>query len=324
MNVVLIGGSGQDAFYLTKHLSDSGNNVYWIYRNSIKIYEKYIQSKRIKCFRVSSYSYQEISSCLSNFSYDSVVLIAGAVGNQLARKAPIGLYETNTQILFAICSLILNSKHKPHLYYFSSCDIDGRTSTSPFIFSPSSLSIPSTTYGLSKRHSAELLKTLVKSGELSSTIVYLGMHESFCRQGNYVLSKVKSLIRSKLTNLDLNQVSFGNLDIWLDIGFAPDFMEAIGDLIMAEFRPLEITIGTGKYTHLKLLCQSILEDYQIPFDQYVTFDQSSNQPTFYPLMPSSFIGQHSLDDSSVRLLTNGPSPLTAQMLKSEEHAFKVN
>ena len=136
--------------------------------------------------------------------------------------------------------------------------------------------------------------------------------------------KVKKLIQSKLTNLDIRPVSFGNLNVWLDIGFAPDFMEALGDLISAQFRPLEITIGTGKYSHLKLLCDSILEDYQISFDKYVTFDDSFDRPTFYPLMPSSFIGQHSLLDSSKRMLNNGPSPLTPQMLRSEDHAFKVN
>ena len=324
MNIVLIGGSGQDAFYLAKYLSDSGNTVYWLHRNSIIMYEKYIINRAIKCFRVKNYSYPEIESCLSDLSYSCVVLIAGAVGNSLARNSPIELYDINAQILFAVCSLIVNSKHEPHLYYFSSCDIDGRTSTSPFVFSSSGLTAPSTTYGLSKRHSAEFLKTLVDSGDISSTIVHLGMHESFCRKGNYVLSKVKKMIRAKLTNVDISPVSFGNLNVWLDIGFAPDFMEALGDLILAQFRPLELTIGTGRYSHLKLLCQSILEEYQISFDQYVAFDDSFDRPTFYPLMPSSFIGQHSLLKSSTRMLNNGPSPLTPQMLKSEDHAFKVN
>jgi GDP-D-mannose dehydratase len=324
MSVVLIGGSGQDAFYLAKYLSDSGENVYWLHRSSLKLYEQYLQNERIKCFQVSSYSYQQISSSLSDLSYSSVVLIAGAVGNSLARETPNLVYDTNIQILSAVCSLILNSKYQPHLYYFSSCDIDGRTSTSPFLFSPLGLTAPKTTYGLSKRHSGDLLKCLVNSGHLSSTLVYLGMHESFCRQGNYVLSKVKSLIRSKLMKTNLEPVSFGNLDIWLDIGFAPEYMQIIGDLIMEKYRPIEISIGTGKYTQLKLLCRSILEDYQIPFEEYVRCNESIDEPTFYPLMPSTFMRAHSPGESNSRLLTNGPSPLTSLMLKSENYSFQVN
>ena len=187
-----------------------------------------------------------------------------------------------------------------------------------FIIKP----LPSTTYGLSKRHS-RILGTLVDSEHFINNS--LSWHARIILpERNYVLSKVKKLIRSKLTNVDIRPVSFGNLNVWLDIGFAPDFMEALGDLILAQFRPLEVTIGTGRYSHLKLLCQSILEEYQISFDQYVAFDDSFDSPTFYPLMTSSFIGQHSLLKSSTRMLNNGPSPLTPQMLKLEDHAFKVN
>ena len=323
MKVVLVGGSGQDAFYLATYLADNDCEVYWLYRSQLNLYQEYIQCKSIKCFRVYTYSFDEMSSCLSGIDYDCIILIAGAVGNRLARENSLQVYDTNSHILSEVCRLIVSSNSQPHLYYFSSCDIDGRTSSSPFVFSSTPLTAPVTSYGLSKRHSSELIKSLVSADILSGTIVHFGMHESFCRQGDYVLSKIKRLIRAKLKNETLNKITFGNLNVWLDIGFAPEFMQIFGNIVLKKYRPIEISIGTGQYTQLKTLCKSILEDYEISFDQYVILQSSSDQPIFYPLMPTSFCTQCALPGLETSFLSNAPSPLTVEMLKSEHYSFQV-
>ena len=269
MNILLLGGSGQDAYYLASSLIKYGACVDWLYRSSISKYRKFLTSEKLNLSRISSYSFQEIKISYSLIIYDAIFLIAGAVGNQVARENPSQVYDTNLKILFSTYDFIRSLEYCPHFYFFSTSDIDGRTSSDPFLFSPTNASLPKTSYGLSKRHSAEILRLLGAGHEISSTVIHLGMHESFCRDGDYVLTKIKRLVSAKLRGDALQPQSFGNLNVWLDIGFAPDYMDFIASLIFSNCRCKELTLGTGEYTHLKSLCESILCEYDIDPDQYL-------------------------------------------------------
>ena len=47
MKVLIIGGSGQDAFYLATFLGTSHVSIVWLYRNSIDSYLPYLDSQKI-------------------------------------------------------------------------------------------------------------------------------------------------------------------------------------------------------------------------------------------------------------------------------------
>lgn len=321
MNILLLGGSGQDAYYLSSSLIKYGASVDWLYRSSISRYQHLVTSERLNLSKISSYSFQEIKNNASLFSYDAIVLIAGAVGNKIARENPAHVYQANLKILFSVIDFIRSCECFPHLYFFSTSDVDGRTSSDPFLFSPTHGSFPNTSYGLSKKHSADILRLFCSSQDITHTVIHLGMHESFCRDGDYVLTKIKRLISNKLLGEKLEPQSFGNLNVLLDIGFARDYMNIIAGLITSGYRYTELTLGTGQYTHLRTLCESVLREFEISPDQYLFSNCTPSNPLYYPLVPPAFGCQDS-DASSVFSLPI-PGPLTGKMLKSEPIDFQI-
>ena len=321
MKILLIGGSGQDAYYLSKFLTSKGAFVYWIYRGDVSKYQFNIDPSKVVYCNVSSYEFCNVYPLVCRESFDAVVLVVGAVGNQMAKANPLDAYFTNLTILRDTISLINSLIGSPHLYFFSTCDIDGNAkSNEPFLFSSNSVVMPSSTYGLSKKHCNELLRIMNIGGHLSSTVIHLAMHESFYRSGNYVLTKIKHAVSNFSSGSVLEPLEFGNLNVYIDIGFAAEFMRIVGCAILNKVTYPELTIGTGVYTHLESLCVSILESYGIPANDYLVCDKSKNIPLYYPLTPTSCL--HHLgecDESGISV--SPPLPLTAEMLKSERQDF---
>ena len=318
MNILIIGGSGQDSFYLSSSLLNRACVVTCAHR-SIHLYPP-PSSRSIKYYRVKEYSFECLKSLFLSEEFDAVVVIAGPVGNRLATQDPIGCYLQSTKIVLAVFDLVSQFSRKAHIYYFSTVDIDGRASReSPFMFDSASVDIlPRTTYGLSRLHGGQLLQVLCEQHSIDFTIIFLGMHESMLRTGSYVLSKIKNIIFNKQRGVIPSPEGFGNLNIHLDIGFAADYMELVASLIMMELDINFVTIGTGTYTSLLHLCEATLLEFGLDPGEYIATHQSSSDPSYFPLAPCSLFGLPECAELARKFLPNSHLPsLTAKMLKSE-------
>tara|TARA_B100000482_G_scaffold189914_1_gene172187 strand:- start:1558 stop:2541 length:984 start_codon:yes stop_codon:yes gene_type:complete len=319
LNILLLGGSGQDAFYLSSYLAKHGARVTWIYRGkALSNFQKYFEEDNILFIQVESYGFDDLATCVEIDQFDSIVLIAGVVGNQKGRNDPLYTYSQNMMMVNTICSLIVSSIKAPHLYYFSTSDVDGASSViQPSIFSLDNAS-PKTTYGLSKLHSSEYLKFLMKQGIMKSTIIYLGMHESFYRSGDYVLSKIKKIINLKRVGQTPPSMTFRNLNLYIDIGFAQEYMNLVGQLIVSGFQNEDVVIGTGKYTNLHGLCIDILKNFDLNPNQYILIEPDRQEATYYPLVPFSLAGLPLAPNSDLKSCSMiSPAPLTGEVLKCE-------
>lgn len=324
MKVLVIGGSGQDAFYLTEFLSQHKVEIVWVYRNYIDRYLPYLLCQSVSFCKVRAYDIDSLMHLFVDNKFSSCVLIAGAVGNQYARKYPGDVYSTNISLASSIASLIQEYSPETHLYYFSSVDVMGSSSKEgPIVFSPERLlGKVDTTYGLSKLHASEYLKALNVQGLISSTILYLGMHESFLRTGNYVLTKIKNIVSSLHEQSQPQPASFGNLDVEIDIGFARDYMAIVGQFILQEITPKSAVIGTGIYTNLYDLCASILHEFGLHADEFIISDQLEGK-VYYPLVCFSHAGLSAKSSfkSSIEPCYVSPAPLDGSMLKCEYSLF---
>ena len=324
MKVLVIGGSGQDAFYLAQFLSRYKVEILWVYRNSIDRYFPYFLGENISFFKVDSYDIDSMMHLFVENKLSSCVLISGAVGNQYARKCPSGVYSTNILLANSIADLIQEYSPETHLYYFSSVDVMGSSSKEgPILFSPERLlGKVDTTYGLSKLHASEYLQALNVQGLISCTILYLGMHESFLRTGNYVLTKIKDIVNSSHEQSQPRPATFGNLDVEIDIGFARDYMSIVGQLILQKNTSKSVVIGTGVYTNLYKLCSSVLHEFGLHADDFIVSDQLEEK-VYYPLVRFSHAGlsARSSFETSIEQCYVSPAPLDGSMLKYEYSLF---
>ena len=148
------------------------------------------------------------------------------------------------------------------------------------------------------------------------------MHESFYRQGDYVLSKLKKVILNHIQEIDSELISVGNLNVNIDIGFASDYMKCVSSLICSCQSPKEVFIGTGVYTNLFDLFVSTLSEYGLSFSNCFDLNSSDQLPVYYPLVPFSLNNDLLLDDSSI--LGVKPTPLNATIIKYESLSFLQN
>ena len=65
------------------------------------------------------YIHIHLMKCLPNLlgiDYDCIILIAGAVGNRLARNS-LQVYDTNSHILSEVCRLIVSSNFNIYVVF---------------------------------------------------------------------------------------------------------------------------------------------------------------------------------------------------------------
>lgn len=311
----MLGGSGQDAFYLAMSLSKMGHTIFWLYRSNIEHLRDRIKGN-VEFIQVSKYSYEFLQPYFRDLKLDAVISIVGAVGNRSANTNPIATYSDNLNLAIVTVSLIEKYCRDSHLYYFSTSDIDGRVASEPFHFDPYQATSPISTYGMSKLHATNMIRFLMTKKVISSTIIYLGMHESFYRSGSYVLSKIKDIVLEEdVSRLSADSLKFGNLNVNLDLGHAEQYMKLLSKLIDSQFSQEAIFIGTGEYTNLLNICQRILVNFGLDAD---LIDHSSDSfvPRYYPLMPDELI-DYNLNSS--RQLK--PVPFSAKIFKDESTTF---
>ena len=213
--------------------------------------------------------------------YEYIVYGLGIVGNRKAMTAPTYIYEKNMRLLLQFTKELEEARYKGQIFYLSSTDIDGTEGTTPSIFDNKSVNMPKSTYGLSKRHGGEYLQTLTKQGKIKSTVIYMSMHESKYREGDYVLTKIKHIVKNDRKMRKREKTEFMNLNIMLELGHAEQYMKALSSIIANFKEEKYIIIGTGKYSNLLKVCTGILEANGLDPDETIRHTSKEN-PTYMP------------------------------------------
>ena len=310
-NILLIGGSGQDSFYLAKCLSLKRSNVTLLYRTGNSLIDNLSRYNNIVTHNVQYYNVNTISHFLTSNYYDYVVLIAGMVGNGMATMHPYTILETNLSILTSLIQAIVVSKYSPHLIYFSTTDVCDRCLESDdnyFDYKLVNQLEPKTNYGLSKSICGTILKSANCELSINYTVLYLGMHESWQRKGNYVLSKIKKTILDYRKTGILRKETYSNLDIFIDIGHAAEFMNLVAELLVRDLIKgnLYFNIGTSIHTSLFDLCCDILNTYGIDAAKAVNVVRSKKK-IYFPKISMDWMNDLKLESSI-------PRPLSGKVL----------
>ncbi len=291
MRILIIGGSGQDGYYLINYLIRKGHQVTLLYRNNWNQASENMININLKKIRVDEYSNESIKNILQKKFYDYVILVGAVVGNQKGRENPIKLYQTNMCTLFNVINSIQSLNNQPTLINFCSTDMTGETSfvNNP-IFDPESIKVPpSTTYGLSRLHSFQYSQKIRSEKKISVFNMIFAMHESPLRQGDYVLSKIKKTINQYKQNGKVIKMNYGNLNIHVDIGSAKDFMHILGDIIEQDKVNQDFVIGTGKSKKIIEICYEVLKENNIDPNDAMHIREKEGKNIYYPIVDTKIL-----------------------------------
>ena len=244
-NALIFGVSGQDGAYLAHFLISKNYNVIGTTRNNNKrnlnrlikldIYKKV---KIIKgqasdlsfCQKFIKKNIDEIyylageSSIVKSFEFPEVSLISNSVGILNVLKT-VQKFKTKSKVFNACSAQIYGNKKKNFFNIESKID-------------------PISPYAVSKAAGYWLTKIYRENYGVFCCSGILFNHESPLRSNQFLTKKI-ILESKKISKNKKHKLFLGNINVYRDWGWTPDFVEAYW-LMLQKNSPTDLLIGTGK------------------------------------------------------------------------------
>lgn len=253
---LIVGSAGQDGTLLSSRLQSLNYIVVGIIRgdidllNSKKISELILKVKPDEIYYLAAYhnsSQDKIDDDVELFK-QSIDINAISVNNFL--------------------DAIFKHKSKCRFFYASSCLIfKGSKDT---LLTENSQYSPDSYYAISKISGGSLVKYYRKNKNIFACSGILFNHESSLRTKNFLSKKITSFI-ANLDNFSKEKLSLGGLDMTIDWGYAPDYVDAFWRILQTD-SPEDYIIATGLKNTIKDFVEIAFEHVNLDYRDYVNVD----------------------------------------------------
>lgn len=250
MKALITGISGQDGYYLTKHLLSKGYEVHGIVRrnsqNSLGNLDMLNPSdlNDLNLHKGDITDNVFIENTISEIKPDEIYHLAAQSFVQLSFTNPKMTYDINIGGTLNVLNAILSSSRNSKMYFAATSEMFGKVQeipqkeTTPFY--------PRSPYGVSKLAGYWSVKNYRESYNLHLTNGILFNHESEMRGPEFVTRKItRSIASIKAGKADYFEL--GNIDAKRDWGHAADYVKGM-HLMLQQEKPDDFILATGQ-TH---------------------------------------------------------------------------
>ena len=270
--VIIFGVSGQDGSYLSHFLLKKGYRVIGTTRsktnknlfrlqklgiakdiillkgvaNNLKFCEKIINSKIKEIYYLSGYSSVEGSFI-----------------------DPQNSLKSNLLGLLNILQVIKKKKLKTKVFNAGSGQFYGDTKSSSYNIK--SKIQPNSPYGIFKAASYWLIKTFREKYNIFCCTGILFNHESPLRSNEFVTKKIVDTAIKIKKNKKI-KLRLGNIDIYRDWGWAPEYVKAMW-LMLQRSKPVDLIIGSGKLHSIREFVYKVFKKLKLSKKNLITGDK---------------------------------------------------
>lgn len=249
---LIFGITGQDGSYLAKLLIDKGFKVFGTSRDAISANTTNLENlgilKEVELITTCLTDFRSILLTLEKTNPSYVFHFAGQTSVGLSFSLP---YEAIDSILVSTLNILESIRYfNKKIKIFIPCSTDCFGSST--LDNPSneeSIHMPRSPYAVAKSSCYWLSMTYKNSYGMFISVGFLSNHESPLRGKHFVTSKIFNGIR-KIRKGELETLSFGNLNISRDWGWAPLYVDAIYKIMDLD-EPDNFVIATGFTCSLK-------------------------------------------------------------------------
>lgn len=277
--VLICGVSGQDGAYLAKYLLSLDYVVYGTSRDaqmsSFKNLERLGIKDKVKLVSVSLTDFRSVLQVLKKVNPCEVYNLAGQSSVGLSFDMPVETLES-----FAIGALNLLEAirflEKPVKFYnagSSECfgDTNGEAANEETPFRPRS------PYGVAKAAAFWEVANYRDAYGLFACSGILFNHESPLRANRFVTQKIISAA-CRISAGSNEKLHLGNIDIQRDWGWAPEYVEAMYQMLQHE-TPDDYVIATGESHSLQEFIALAFEEVNLSWQNYLAIDQDLFRPS---------------------------------------------
>jgi len=261
---LIFGISGQDGSYLSHFLFGKGHDIYGTTRNigkkNLNNLNKLGVLNKIKIIKCDPKNFKIVKKIIKKIRPHEIYYLCGQSSVTKSFTNPAETFKSNTLGLLNILEIVKKINNK--IKVFNAVSGQFYENRKNNIYNEKSYIAPQSPYGVSKASSFWLTKIFREWYRIKCCSGILFNHESPLRSNEFVTKKIinhcKLIKKGKLKHLYL-----GNINIYRDWGWAPEFVEAMY-LMLRQKNPKDLVIGSGKRHSLRSFVYEVFRLLNIP------------------------------------------------------------
>ena len=277
-NALIIGITGQDGAYLAQHLLTKGYLVTGSSRDVMASSFSNLNAlgirEHVKLISVSINDFRSVFNAIQSCDPDEIYNLAGQTSVGLSFEQPVEAIESIAIGTLNILEVIRVLGKTVRFYNAGSSECFGDTGTTPA--NEATPFAPRSPYAVAKSTAKWLINSYRESYGLYACTGILFNHESPLRPERFVTQKIV-VGASKIKAGLMQKIELGNLDIFRDWGWAPEYVEAMW-LMMQQDKPDDFVIATGRMEPLTYFVARAFEYFDLDWQEHVEINPAFFRP----------------------------------------------
>ena len=282
MKAFVTGITGQDGYYLAKHLLENDYEVHGTIRRSSsfntsridELISEYSENKRLNLYYSDLLDSSSLNNLITNIQPDEIYNLAAQSHVAVSFKNPLFTTQTSTVGCLTLLEAVKNSKKEMKYYQASSSEMYGGIDTN--MLSEDSSFNPKSPYAVGKLFAHEMTKVYRESYDLFCVNGILFNHESPHRGETFVTRKITRAV-GRIHHGIQEKLTLGNLDAKRDWGFAGDYVKGM-NLMMKHKTPDDWVLATGETHTVKEFVKLAFNKVGLDYRDYVVSSEKYYRP----------------------------------------------
>ena len=275
---LVVGITGQDGAYLALHLLEQGYKVVGTSRdaqmaNLIRLNRLSIAND-VEIVSLAPNDFRSVLKVVSTQIPDEIYNLAGQTSVGLSFEQPVECLESILTSTVNFLEVIRYLGKDIRFFNAGSSECFGHTGDLPA--SEETPMRPRSPYAVAKSAAYWQVSTYREAYGLFACTGLLANHESPLRPNRFVTKKiiegVKNIKAGSCSTLQL-----GNLDIWRDWGWAPDYVKAMTAMLQSD-QPSDYLIASGRTTSLREFAELAFNQANLNIDDHIVSVDSLKRP----------------------------------------------
>ena len=276
---LIAGVTGQDGAYLAHHLLALGYRVVGTSRDAQMCDTSRLQRlgvvDDIEIISLAPNDFRSVLKVVSGTEPDEIYNLAGQTSVGLSFEQPVECMESISVATLNLLEVIRYLGEGIRFFSAGSSECFGDSGEKPA--TEDTPLHPRSPYAVAKAASFWQVSTYREAYGMFACTGILANHESPLRPKRFVTQKVIEGVKSIKAGL-LEKLRLGNLEVWRDWGWAPDYVKAMHLMLQAE-KPRDYLIASGATTSLRDFVQSAFDVAGLEIDNYLESDDFFKRPS---------------------------------------------
>ena len=276
---LIAGVTGQDGAYLAHHLLGLGYRVVGSSRDAqmadSRRLERLSIANDVELVSLAPNDFRSVLKVVSSVQPQEIYNLAGQTSVGLSFEQPVECIESISVAALNLLEVIRYLGSGIRFFSAGSSECFGQTGDTPA--TEETPLRPRSPYAVAKAAAYWQVATYREAYGMHACTGILANHESPLRPKRFVTQKIIEGVRAIKAG-KASTIQLGNLDIWRDWGWAPDYVRAMHLMLQADL-PSDYLIASGTTTSLRFFAQEAFAAAGLDIAEHLESVEALKRPT---------------------------------------------